>query len=42
MMINSLRTILYAKPVDGEGLAGATARVARETRDAINEFRCSQ
>lgn len=41
MMINSSRAILYAKPVDGEGFADAAARVARETRDAINEFRQS-
>ena len=41
MMINSSRAILYAKQVDGEGFADAAARVARETRDAINEFRHS-
>ena len=39
MMINSSRAILYAKPVDGEGFADAAARVARETRDAINIYR---
>jgi orotidine-5'-phosphate decarboxylase len=41
MMVNSSRAILYAKQVDGEGFADAAARVARETRDAINEFRHS-
>ena len=39
MMINSSRAILYAKPAGGEGFADAAARVARETRDAINAFR---
>lgn len=39
MMINSSRAILYAKPLAGEGFADAAARVARETRDAINAFR---
>lgn len=39
MMINSSRAILYAKRADGEGFADAAARVARETRDAINAFR---
>ena len=39
MMINSSRAILYAKPVDGKGFADAAARVARETRDAINLYR---
>ena len=39
MMINSSRAILYAKPADGETFADAAARVARETRDAINAFR---
>lgn len=39
MMINSSRAILYAKPVDGEGFADAAARVAKETRDAINVYR---
>ncbi len=39
MMINSSRAILYAKPLGDEGFADAAARVARETRDAINVFR---
>ena len=39
MMINSSRAILYAKPLEGEGFADAAARVARETRDAINVYR---
>ena len=39
MMINSSRAILYAKQVDGEDFADAAARVARETRDAINAYR---
>ncbi len=39
MMINSSRAILYAKPAAGESFAQAAARVARETRDAINAFR---
>ncbi len=39
MMINSSRAILYAKPVDAENYAQAAERVARETRDAINQFR---
>ncbi len=39
MMINSSRAILYAKRAPGEGFADAAARVARETRDAINAFR---
>lgn len=39
MMINSSRAILYAKPQDSEDFAQAAARVARETRDAINRFR---
>ncbi len=39
MMINSSRAILYAKRADGESFADAAARVARETRDAINAFR---
>lgn len=39
MMINSSRAILYAKPADGESFADAAARVARETRNAINVFR---
>ncbi len=39
MMINSSRAILYAKPNAGEHFALAAARVARETRDAINRYR---
>ena len=39
MMINSSRAILYAKPAVDEDFAQAAARVARETRDAINQFR---
>jgi len=39
MMINSSRAILYAKPVGAEDYAQAAERVARETRDAINQFR---
>jgi len=39
MMINSSRAILYAKPVGDEAYAQAAQRVARETRDAINQFR---
>ncbi len=39
MMINSSRAILYARPAAGESFAQAAARVARETRDAINAFR---
>jgi orotidine-5'-phosphate decarboxylase len=41
MMINSSRAILYAKPNDklDEDFAQAARRVARDTRDAINEFR---
>ncbi len=39
MMINSSRAILYARRNAGEGFADAAARVARETRDAINAFR---
>jgi len=42
MMINSSRAILYARRTDGEGYAEAAARVARETRDAINAFRKRQ
>ncbi len=41
MMINSSRAILYAKRDQGESFADAAARVARETRDAINVFRKS-
>ncbi len=39
MMINSSRAILYAKSVGEEDFAQAAARVALETRDAINRFR---
>ena len=39
MMINSSRAILYAQPKGGEDFAAAASRVARETRDAINQFR---
>jgi len=39
MMINSSRAILYARPAEGEDFAQAAARVALETRDAINRFR---
>jgi orotidine-5'-phosphate decarboxylase len=39
MMINSSRAILYATPEGNEDFAMAAARVARETRDAVNEFR---
>lgn len=39
MMINSSRAILYAKPQGDESFSDAAARVARETRDAINAFR---
>jgi orotidine-5'-phosphate decarboxylase len=39
MMINSSRAILYAKPEAGEDFAAAAARVARETRDTVNQFR---
>ncbi len=39
MMINSSRAILYAKPNAGEHFALAAARVAHETRDAINRYR---
>lgn len=39
MMINSSRAILYAKPQGDESFVDAAARVARETRDAINAFR---
>jgi orotidine-5'-phosphate decarboxylase len=39
MMINSSRAILYAKPEAGEDFAAAAARVARETRDAVNQYR---
>ncbi len=39
MMINSSRAILYATPQAGEDFASAARRVARETRDAINQYR---
>lgn len=39
MMINSSRAILYAQPKASEDFSAAAARVARETRDAINQFR---
>lgn len=39
MMINSSRAILYAKPEAGEDFAMAAARIARETRDAVNQYR---
>jgi orotidine-5'-phosphate decarboxylase len=39
MMINSSRAILYAAPQAGEDFAQAARRVARETRDAINQYR---
>jgi orotidine-5'-phosphate decarboxylase len=39
MMINSSRAILYAKPEAGEDFPMAAARVARETKDAVNQFR---
>lgn len=41
MMINSSRAILYAKPEGSEDFAAAAARVARETRDAVNQYRFS-
>ncbi len=41
MMINSSRAILYAKPEGSEDFAAAASRVARETRDAINQHRFS-
>lgn len=41
MMINSSRAILYAKPEGNEDFTAAAARVARETRDAINRYRFS-
>ncbi len=41
MIINSSRAILYAKATRGENYAQAGARVAQETRDAINRFRHS-
>ena len=39
MIINSSRAILYAKAEGGEGFADAAARVAKDTRDAINRYR---
>jgi orotidine-5'-phosphate decarboxylase len=39
MMINSSRAILYAPPQAGEDFAMAAARVAHETREAVNQFR---
>lgn len=39
MMINSSRAILYASPAAGEDFSQAAARVAQQTRDAINRFR---
>ena len=39
MMINSSRAILYAPPQGGEDFTIAAARAARETRDAVNQFR---
>ncbi len=42
MMINSSRAILYAKPHGDEDYAQAAARVARDTRDAINRFRSAR
>ncbi len=41
MMINSSRAILYAKPEGSEDFTAAASRVARETRDAINQHRFS-
>ncbi len=41
MMINSSRAILYAKAEAGEAFTDAAARVARETRDAVNQHRFS-
>jgi len=42
MMINSSRAILYAKPEGDEDFSMAAARVAHETRDAVNQFRCAR
>ncbi len=39
MMINSSRAILYAQPRGDENFADAAARIARETRDKINQYR---
>jgi orotidine-5'-phosphate decarboxylase len=41
MMINSSRAILYAQPKDHEDFTQAAARVAKETRDAINQYRAT-
>jgi orotidine-5'-phosphate decarboxylase len=41
MMINSSRAILYAQPKDEEDFTQAAARVAKETRDAINLYRAT-
>jgi orotidine-5'-phosphate decarboxylase len=41
MMINSSRAILYAQPKDNEDFTQAAARVAKETRDAINQYRAT-
>jgi orotidine-5'-phosphate decarboxylase len=40
MMINSSRAIIYAQPQGDEDFAAAARRVALETRDAINQYRC--
>jgi orotidine-5'-phosphate decarboxylase len=40
MMINSSRAIIYAQPQGDENFAAAARRVALETRDAINQYRC--
>jgi orotidine-5'-phosphate decarboxylase len=40
MMINSSRAIIYAQPQGSEDFAAAARRVAMETRDAINQYRC--
>lgn len=39
MMVNSSRAILYATPESDENFAMAAQRVARDTRDAINQYR---
>jgi len=39
LMINSSRAILFAKPQEQEDFAQASRRVARETRDEINQYR---
>lgn len=41
MMINSSRAILYTQPKDHEDFTQAAARVAKETRDAINQYRAT-